>query len=221
MEERRVSYNKEWLCWSSNELNDMIVEKILTSCPVRNYAKGEFVYRQGEKKDVCFLLLKGRIEISSENEDGHRKVFGIREPRCFIGVTTLDGSVSLVNAFCLEAVTVAVVSIEDINRFDREILLYIMLSLIQMNKQLTSQLNGQTFDDVENRVENLLITLSATLGKHEADSVVVTVPLTHQLISEMVGSSRVRVSQIIGELNKSGKLAMNRTNFKLLKKTAL
>ncbi|SHN83266.1 Crp/Fnr family transcriptional regulator [Desulfitobacterium chlororespirans] len=216
-----MSYNKEWLCWSSNELNDKIVEKILTTCPVRNYAKGEFIYRQGEKKDVCFLVLKGRIEISSENEDGQRKVFGIREPRCFIGISTLDGSPSLVNAICLEAVEVAVVSAQDINKGDREVLLYLLLSVIQMNKQLTSQLNGQTFDDVENRVENLLVTLSATLGKHEADSVVVTVPLTHQLISEMVGSSRVRVSQIIGELNKSGELVMNRSNYKLLKKSAL
>lgn len=216
-----MPYNKEWLCWSSNELNDKIVEKILTSCPIRSFSKGEFVYRQGEKKDVCFLLLKGRVEISSENEDGHRKVFSIREPRCFIGITTLDGSSSLVNALCLEAVTVAVISITDINKFDRETLLYLLFSLIQMNKQLTSQLNGQTFDDVENRVENLLVTLSATLGKHDADSVVVTVPLTHQLISEIVGSSRVRVSQILGELNKSGKLVINRSNFKLLKKTTL
>lgn len=210
-----MNKNSEWINWTCNELNDTVVNRILQVCPIRKVMKGDSIYRQGEHRDAIYLILEGRVEISAGSAEGRKKVFCIREPRCFIGTSLLVEGSSLTNALCLTSVSVAVIKMQDIFKFDKEILLLLLMNLSQVVKQLTTQLNGQTFDDIGNRVENLLFSLSNTFGEVQAKGVSVNIPLSHQLIAEMVGSSRVRISQVIGEMTKNGKLDMNRSHFML------
>jgi CRP-like cAMP-binding protein len=73
-------------------------------------------------------------------------------------------------------------------------------NLIKM-QALSFYLATQTFDDVETRIFFHLANLARTQGKKvNEDYYLIKEPLTHQLIADIVGSTRVRVTQIMKEL---------------------
>lgn len=205
----------EWLPWTSNKLDDNLVESILRSNPLKEFVKGDIIYWQGKQNNKFYLLLEGRVEISSVNVDGRKRIVSIHEPRCFFGETILDGFPNVLTATCLTAVKAAELDKNDIIHFDKQLLLAIIYSMSWKSRILINVLGDQTFDEVENRVQDLLLGLSDKFGKADENKVVVNLPLTHQLIADIVGSSRVRVSQTLGSMAKKRKLSMNRKYFTL------
>ncbi len=70
---------------------------------------------------------------------------------------------------------------------------------------------------MEDRVERFLFGLYTNFGQEEDDYLQVNLPMTHQLIADVVGSSRVRVSQVLSELSREEKIKMKRNRITFLK----
>lgn len=211
------SLGNEWLQWTSDKLNknDEFVNSIVQSNPIKNYEKGEVIYWQGKPGDKFYLLLEGRVEVNFVNNEGKKRIVSIHEPKCFIGESILDGFPHILTAVSLTPVKVAVLSIKDVNSWDREMLLELNKSLAWKSRIVIGQLTDQTFNEVGNRVEDLLLGLCNKFGKIDSDGIRVELPITHQLIADLVGSSRVRVSQSLGHMVKTKQLTMGRKNFRV------
>ncbi len=70
-------------------------------------------------------------------------------------------------------------------------------------KQAQARIEDLVFRQVPSRVARLLVTLAETHGKVTPNGVRVEFPLTHQEIADMVGSSRVTVTQILNRFRDS------------------
>ncbi len=81
------------------------------------------------------------------------------------------------------------------------------MRLIQMIggrlKQAQSRIEDLVFRQVPSRVARLLLTLAENHGRVTPKGIRVEFPLTHQEIADLVGSSRVTVTQILNKFRTS------------------
>ena len=63
-------------------------------------------------------------------------------------------------------------------------------------------------DDVDTRIAKLILRLGARYGRREAGVVHLDLPLTHQEIADMVGTTRQTVSSVLSRLKRQGVLSI-------------
>lgn len=216
----RMNNSNTFVPWTTNMVEDELVEVIKTKANIKKFKKGQIVFHQGEESDKYYLLLHGRIEISLHSNDGKKKTISIHEPRCFFGELVMDHQPRLTTATCLTDVTVALMNTSfslgsELN--DKKLYKALFYSTNFKLRTQVLQLSELVFNEVEDRVEKLLSGLCANFGHDNDKFVQVNLPLTHQLIADIVGSSRVRVSQILSDFSKQEKIQVKRNEITLRK----
>lgn len=212
--------NNQWLPWTADMVDEELVANILDKTEMKTYKKGEIIFHQGEISSNYFLLLSGRVEVSLNSSDGKKKIVSIHEPRCFFGELIMDKCHRITTATCLTDVTLALLNTSlslGSEYLDKKLYKALFYSTnFKLRIQLL-QLSEQVFDEVEDRVERFLFGLCTNFGQEEDDYLQVNLPVTHQLIADVVGSSRVRVSQVLSELSREEKIKMKRNKIIFLK----
>jgi len=209
-----------WIPWTTNMVDDDLVEAVKQNALIKSYRKGQFIFQQDEESDQYYLLLSGRIEVSLHNRDGKKKTISIHEPKCFFGEIILDRQPRITSATCLTDVTVAVMSISTTlgsEYFDKKLYTTLLYSTNFKLRTQMLQLSELVFSEVEDRVEKLLSGLCTNFGQDNDKYIQVSLPVTHQIIADIVGSSRVRVSQILSGFSKEQKIQVKRNEITLRK----
>ncbi|WP_338825346.1 Crp/Fnr family transcriptional regulator [Neomoorella humiferrea] len=201
----------DWPPWTRELFDGDFISKIVEIATLKDYRKGEIIYCQGDKNEKVFFLLKGRVEVSIINNDGKKRILSIHEPYCFVGETILDGFSYMTTAYCLSDVRIAVLEMSTIlGSKDNLILTALLKSLVLKMRILMSLIQKETFE-VSDRVESLLYSLGIRFGEKNSEGIILNLPLTHQLIADLVGCSRVRVSQTMKDL-KNDKRVVKKSN---------
>jgi CRP/FNR family transcriptional regulator len=87
--------------------------------------------------------------------------------------------------------------------------------LAQRYAEFTRRIESLTFDTTERRLARSLLHLSERLGTPEDDGSVRMMPLTHELLSRYVGTSREVVSQHMNRFRKQGYVNYSRHGIQL------
>ncbi len=198
---------QEWSPLTREDIDPAMVEKLLKIGSVRNYANGSVVYWEDLDNRV-FMLLHGKVEAAIVSTNGRKGTLCIHEGRTLLNDAMLIGPYYAVSYTCLSDVKLVVLeqeTLEEAGYKDPSILSFIMKDMVIKIQALSFHLAAQTFDDVENRVYFQLINIARTHGvKTEGSCYLIKEPLTHQLIANIVGSTRVRVTQIMKDLMNQG-----------------
>ncbi|MCM1565678.1 MAG: Crp/Fnr family transcriptional regulator [Dehalobacter sp.] len=199
---------EEWSPWTGNMIADEMVQKLLTLSKAAKYAKGDIIYGEGLDNKLS-LLLSGTVEISITSAGGRKRTIAIREARAFIDDVLVDGIYYALTITCLTPVEIAIFEHDVLAKAgyeDPSILDCMLRSLILKLQGLSFYLAGQTFEEVEDRVYFLLVNLAKKYGMKTGNGYLIGKPLTHQFIADIVGSTRVRVTQILKNLISEGLL---------------
>lgn len=198
-----------WAPWTSSMIDDSVIESIRPLMHIRHFAKEKIIYCQGDNHPLIYILLEGIIEISDINVDGRKRIITIHEAKCIFGETILAGSGYSSTVTCLTPVTAGIIDISKIDWAGRnsQFLLAVIYSLTKKLIITGSQLRMQSFDVTE-RVEGLLIALAKQYGHISKNEIRLQLPLTHQMIADIVGSTRARVSQSLGNLRKKKNISI-------------
>lgn len=200
---------EEWSPWTENMIDDDMTEKLVKIGTRNKFAKEDVFYWEGLDNRL-FLLLNGIVEVSITTVSGRKRILAIREARTFLDDALIQGFYYAVTMTCLTPVEVVVFEHEVLRKAgyeDPSILECMLKSTIQKIQGLSLQLAEQTFDEVDYRVYLLLSNLAKKYGVPMGDGYCIEKPLTHQLIADVVGSTRVRVTQILKELTCQGLLS--------------
>ncbi|MCM1565682.1 MAG: Crp/Fnr family transcriptional regulator [Dehalobacter sp.] len=195
-----------WSPWTENMIDDEMVQKLLKLSKVEKYEKGEVIYWEGLDNRL-FLLLSGKVEVSITSAGGRKRTVAIREARTFIDDVLVDGLYYAVTITCLTPVDIAVFEQRVLTKAgyeDPSILDCMLKSVILKLQGLSFYLAGQTFEDAEDRIYFLLINLAKKYGIKNGNTYYLEKQLTHQFIADIVGSTRVRVTQSIKNLKNKG-----------------
>lgn len=176
--------------------------------------RGEPVFRAGEPGRGVFVLRRGRVKVSQRSGAGREVILWFcGEGEIFGMAEATRGGVRVVNADASEDAVVWSLTTSAFRKFVTQhpsAALLALESFAVRLRDLSGTLVNIVSDDVRLRVVKVILRLGARYGTRRNDRVQVAIPLTHQEIADMIGTTRQTVTGVLNELKRAGVLAFNR-----------
>jgi len=193
--------------------------KYLPHKPLVEYRKNELIYSSPPSPRGLFLVMSGRVNVSTKLEDGSEVVLGI------VGVNELFGEIALLGehasrgeqATALEkTVAMCWTTAEIEGHVEHQPKLGLALIQVAVGRCLgfSERLEDLAWEKTSARVANGLLRF-IRFGQQQADGSVRIPPLTHELIARYVGTSREMVTSEMNVLRKLGLLRYSRAAIEL------
>jgi CRP/FNR family transcriptional regulator, cyclic AMP receptor protein len=178
---------------------------------IANYRKDQIVFSQGAVADSVFYVLKGKIKLTVVSERGKAAVVGVLGTGHFFGEGCLNGhTLRVTTATAIEeclitriAKAAMIGAMHDEPKFSE----LFMADLLSRNSRIEEDLIDQLFNSSEKRLARILLLL-ANFGKEGAPEPVVG-KFSQEILAEMVGTTRSRVSHFMNKFRKLGYIEYN------------
>lgn len=199
-----------------SQLNEVSLRK-LSKLSVRQHIKSNtLLFEEGDVPDCMYIIDKGTVCISVINDQGNELILNHMTAGEYFGeLSLIDGqprsAIARATTSC-DVTTISRESFQDLIQHNPELLLSITKAVILRVRQLTHNARDLALLDVYGRVRKALIKLSDNTGR------IGNPKITHQEISNMVGSSREMVTRIMRQLAIGGYIEQSEEYIQLSKK---
>jgi CRP/FNR family cyclic AMP-dependent transcriptional regulator len=178
---------------------------------ISKYANNAVVFRQAGRADAVFYIQKGRVKLMVESEQGKEAVVAILGPEEFFGEGCLIGQpLRLTTARAMvESEIMRVGKTEMIRVLHEEPVFSELFTahLLTRNSRVEADLVDQLFNSSEKRLARTLLLL-ANFGKDGAPQQI-TMKISQQMLAEIIGTTRPRVSFFMNKFRKLGFIDYN------------
>ena len=182
-----------------------------TGRSVSAYRKKHTIFAQGDPADAVFYLERGQVKLTVVSDQGKSAVVAILGPGDFFGEGGLAGQpVPMATASALTEVSVVRVERQVMIRLLHERSLFserFMAHLLARNVRFEEDLVDQLFNSSEKRLARVLLLL-ARFGK-EGQTEPVIPKISQEVLAEMVGTTRPRISGFMNKFRKLGFIEYN------------
>ncbi|MEA2928647.1 MAG: family transcriptional regulator, cyclic receptor protein [Hyphomicrobiales bacterium] len=178
---------------------------------IGKYRKDQIVFSQGAPADAVFFIQKGKVKVTVVSEQGKEAVVAILGANEFFGEGCLAGQPLRIST--VASMTDSVVmrlektAIMDIIRqqpaFSEMFITHLLSRAIRVEADLVDQL----FNSSEKRLARLLLLL-ANFGKEGKPEPVIA-KISQEMLAEMIGTTRSRVSFFMNKFRKLGFIDYN------------
>jgi len=172
---------------------------------ISKYQKNQTVFSQGDLADSVFYIQRGRVKKTVVSEQGKEVVLALLETGDFFGERCLTGQP-------WRMATVTAISESEIIRLEKAAVLrmlrepafcekfisHLLARIIRVEEDLVDQL----FNSSEKRLARLLLLL-ANFGKETRPGPVIA-DISQEMLAEMVGTTRSRVSFFMNKFRRAG-----------------
>jgi CRP-like cAMP-binding protein len=173
--------------------------------------KRQLIFSQGDAAEAVFYVQAGQVKLSVVSQQGKEAVIAMLEPGGFLGEGCLAGQlVCMATATAVESSTLVRIDRQAMTRvlheepaFSELFLGYLLSRNIRIQEDLVDQL----FNSSEKRLARVLL-LMAHFGK-EAKSEAIIPKISQEVLAEMIGTTRSRVSFFMNKFRKLGFLEYN------------
>jgi CRP/FNR family transcriptional regulator len=195
-------------------------ERAIASCIRKRFGPGEQVFSTGDRPEFIYLLEPGHVRLVSLDESGTERILNVFKPGDVFGEILFSVERRPFDAVAVDDARVAIMSratfLEFLQRSPLCGLNFIRLisdRLFTVERDLAALSRTWT----RPRLVHLLLKLADNLGEPTPQGMLITVPVTHETLANMIGASRVRVTSHLnllrreGLLSKQGRLMVVRT----------
>ena len=178
---------------------------------ISKYRKNETIFRQGDPADAVFYIQKGKVKITVISEHGKEAVVALLGPDEFCGEGCLTGQplrISTATAMTdceimrLEKAAIIRVLHEE-PTFSEMFLSHLLTRTMRVEEDLVDQL----FNSSEKRLARALLLL-ANFGKESRPEPVIA-KVSQEILAELIGTTRSRVSFFMNKFRKLGLIDYN------------
>jgi CRP-like cAMP-binding protein len=201
-----------------------LCETLLQNRDVFSAAKGSAIYDVGDVERSFFFLRSGVVKVGAITDGGREVIYDLRKEGDVIGELCVCNTPRRDRAVALETTELIAVPYEEIltnlqqNRDAlREILDGICRALSSAYDQLSLLASGGTLD----RLVKVLLRLAKQFGRPSGEFVEIDAYFTQEEISQMMASSREKVSVALNLLRDRGMVQYSRGGHLLLDVNAL
>lgn len=172
-----------------------------------NYKEGEAIYVPCSRGRAIYFISKGKVKISHLDRSGRRLTLAILKAGDLFG-EFFSGHRELEARALEDSVLLAI----DGRRFLHfaktrpEALLKLMWLLLRRIQRAQQKLKDLAFKDIETSLARTFLRLSQEYGYNTPDGIEISLKLTHQELSELVGSTRESVTLALKCLEREGLL---------------
>jgi CRP/FNR family transcriptional regulator, cyclic AMP receptor protein len=169
--------------------------------------KGEFAYAQGDPADAIFYVRRGRLRINVTSKNGREATTSLVGSGDFLGEESIASGhiVRLSAATAMTACTLLRIGkAEMVSALGQEHSLseIFVAFLLARNARVQADLVDQLFNSSEKRLARILLLL-AQFGKESAPETVIP-KISQEVLAEMVGTTRSRISFFMNRFRKLG-----------------
>ncbi len=158
------------------------------------------------KHDAFWLIKQGIVKTFTWNEDGTTTILGYWGDGDIIGQP-----LSQVNPYqiqCLTQVKAACIPLNQWSKLSTEICHY-----VQQTEELFCIVRSEKMYE---RLRKMLTWLAKKFGRQVVEGKLIELPLTHQELADVMGTTRVTVTRLINQLEQEGLISRPRRNSILL-----
>ncbi len=182
--------------------------------PVQEFAKRRVIYDQHQPPDSLYVVILGRVKITTTADDGFETIGRIVSAEGLFGESALVGAPNrMESAVALDNVSVMSWTRHEIEQhIEREPRLGIALSqyLVRQCIELQDRIESMAMHKTPERVTLALIQLAGSLGTPMADGSTRIASLTHHTLAEYVGTSREIITFQMNRLRRLGMIRYSR-----------
>ncbi len=168
--------------------------------------KHHMIFSPGAACDAIYFIEEGRVRLTRLSPEGKTVILALLGPGDLIGDAAWENMEHDSYAETLEDSRIYQISRETFQRLIKENPEF-GIRLIQLIggrlRQAQARIEDLVFRQVPSRVARLLLSLAENHGRVTPKGIRLEFPLTHQEIADLVGSSRVTVTQILNRFRDS------------------
>ena len=190
------------------DLSDEELKEIGDAAMVRSFERKSVVFHEGAGKEAVFFVLEGLVKTFKTDENGHEHIVSL------LKAGEMFPHAGLFHSDAYPATAVAVVDAKllavPVRAFERLLHRHppVAMKLLRVMEEKIAELQGKLQElagnDVQSRGLSFLIKLAEHYGTRREEKVHIEIPMTHQDIANVIGTSRETVNRMLNRLRKEG-----------------
>jgi CRP/FNR family transcriptional regulator, cyclic AMP receptor protein len=182
----------------------------------RRYQRGARMVVQGDLSDTVFLLLEGRVKVTSDTPDGREVVLSVLGPGDLLGefeaLDPLDrrrsaGNVALEPVDCRSIPATELVAFLESHP---RLALVVLQEVVRRLRAADRRRSEAASLDTPHRLAQFLVELHDLHGRPAAEGTDIDVPLTQEELASVIAASRDAVVRALGSLRARGLVLTDR-----------
>ena len=198
-----------------SSLKDDELEAIYKLSYIRKCTKDSLILLENEGGDTLFIIISGKVKVTTFSESGKEVIFSILNEGDFFGdMSLMDGKPRSATVISIEDSELRLLRRNDFIKLVEEhpgIALKLLEELTTRLRKADERIESLAILDVTGRVAGILLQLADEHGEKTDNGVVIKSRPTHQELANMVGTTRETVTRVLKQLenkkyiNMSGK----------------
>jgi CRP/FNR family transcriptional regulator len=189
--------------------------------------RNKTIFFPGDPAERVYLIRRGAVRLSRVYESGEEITVALLRENSLFGVLSLltgqrsDRFYHAVAFTRVEMVTAPAISVRNAIESDTAVGIRLLQGLSSRILQTETMIETLTHRDMSSRLVSFLLVLCRDFGVPDELGITIDLRLSHQAIAEAIGSTRVTITRLLGDLRQSGLVQIDRKKITVLDPIAL
>ena len=175
---------------------------------VETYERGKTIFFPGDPAERVYFLMKGAVKLSRVYEIGEEITVALLRENSVFGVLSLITGERSDRFY--HAVAFTPVELQPALAENPELAMVMLKGLSSRILQTEMMIETLAHRDMGSRLVSFLLILCRDFGVPSPDGITIDLKLSHQAIAEAIGSTRVTVTRLLGDLRQEGMIAIHK-----------
>ena len=183
---------------------------------VETFERSKTIFFPGDPAERVYVLIKGAVKLSRVYEAGDEITVALLRENSVFGVLSLitghksDRFYHAVAFTPVELISVPIDQVEKALREDPELSVILLRGLSCRILQTEMMIETLAHRDMGSRLVSFLLILCRDFGVPTKDGITIDLKLSHQAIAEAIGSTRVTVTRLLGDLRQDEMISIHK-----------
>ena len=199
----------------------------LSGSTAESVERGKTIFFPGDPAERMYLLRRGAVRLSRVYESGEEITVALLRENSIFGVLSLltgqksDRFYHSVAFTRVEMVSAPAGSVRRAIEQNARVGLLLLQGLSSRILQTETMIGTLTHRDMSSRLVSFLLVLCRDFGVPGSQGITIDLKLSHQAIAEAIGSTRVTITRLLGDLRSAGLLEIDRKRITVFDPLAL
>lgn len=183
---------------------------------VETFERGKTIFFPGDPAARVYFLLKGAVKLSRVYESGEEITVALLRENSVFGVLSLitgQRSDRFYHAVAFTSVELLSIPIDKVSQAledHPELSMLMLQGLSSRILQTEMMIETLAHRDMGSRLVSFLLILCRDFGLPSSSGITIDLKLSHQAIAEAIGSTRVTVTRLLGDLREQDMISIHK-----------
>ncbi len=189
--------------------------------------RGKTIFFPGDPAERVYLLKRGAVRLSRVYESGEEITVALLRENSLFGVLSLltgqksDRFYHSIAFTRVDLISAPATSVRQAIEKDARVGLLLLQGLSSRILQTETMIETLTHRDMSSRLVSFLLVLCRDFGMPGTRGITIDLKLSHQAIAEAIGSTRVTITRLLGDLRNAGLVEIDRKRITVFDPLAL